>query len=301
MTVQIIPKSNITPNFGLKQVSSINFKGDSIVDEQKQPEKRSNKLKVGVFLTTLAGVVVAHAAILKTKGYSLNPSKIIKTPIKEWGVFGAVYEGEEFAKLKVKSVKDFIKKYPVESLVGTTAIGSVAGGLIGGKMFDKKENMKAKYRESIIQLVGNVATPLLCVSLGLRGFKKIKPQIVKYIPDVKNAKLDKIFKGIPGVLATTISLVCGIFLGNKVGNSINKHVFKCDDNRKIKVADMSPHIDDLCLSLSLVAANSPIGGYVTRVIPAALMIAGFSTGIAQEKPENICCETNKHDKIQLTG
>lgn len=293
MTVQIISKSNITPNFGLKQVSSINFKGDSVGNEQNQTQKKSNKLKVGVLLTTLAGVAIAHAAILKTKGYSLNPVKIFSKPLKEWGIFGAKYEGEEFEKLKVKSIKDFLKKYPVESLVVSTSLGSIAGGLVGGKLFDKKDNMKAKYRESIIQLVGNVATPLICVSQGLRGFKKIEPKILNFLQGSRKAPLGRIVKGIPNILATTICLVTGILLGNKVGNAINKNVFKCDDNRKIKVADMSPHIDDLCLSLSLVAANSPIGGYVSRVIPAALMIAGFSTGIAQEKPLYIPNQSQK--------
>lgn len=293
MSLQITPKSNIFPSVGLKQVSSPNFQGESPAVAQNEPEKRSTKLKVGVMLTTLAGVSTALALILKAKGYSLNPSKIFKTPIKKWGIFGAEYDGKPYEKLKVKSTKDFLKKYPVESLVVSTALGSVTGGLIGGKIFDKKENMKAKYRESIIQLVGNVATPLICVGVGIRQFNKIKPKILKYIPDIKNAKLDKIVKGIPGVLATTICLVTGILLGNKVGNTINKHVFKCDDNRKLKVADMSPHIDDLCLSLSLVAANSPIGGYVTRVIPAALTIAGFSTGIAQEKPLYIPNQSEK--------
>lgn len=269
MSLQVTTKSNITPYVGLKQVSSINFKGESSDNEQNQPPKRSNKLKYGVLLTTLAGVSTALAIMLKTKGYSLNPAKIFTKSPKEWGIFNAVYDGE---------------KHEVEKLVGGLAVGSVAGGLVGGKLFDKKENMKAKYRESIIQLVGNVATPLACVSLGMRGFKKIEPKVLKWLQGSRTKPLNNVVKGIPSVLATTASLIGGILLGNKVGNTINKNVFKCDDNRKIKVADMSPHIDDLCLSLSLVAAQSKIGPYVTRVIPAALMVAGFSTGIAQEKP-----------------
>lgn len=293
MSLKITPNLNNSPFVGLKQVSSPNFQGESTANTQNEPEKRSTKLKVGVMLTTLAGVSTALALILKAKGYSLNPSNIFKTSIKKWGIFGAEYDGKPYEKLKVKSIKDVLKKFPVESLVVGTALGSVAGGLVGGKLFDKKENMKAKYRESIIQLVGNIATPLICVSLGLRGFKKIEPKILNFLQGSKKAPLGRVTKGIPNILATTLCLVTGILLGNKVGNSINKHVFKCDDNRKIKVADMSPHIDDLCLSLSLVAANSPIGGYVSRVIPAALTIAGFSTGIAQEKPLYIPDQSQK--------
>lgn len=276
MSLQITPKSNISPSVGLKQVSSINFKGDSSADTQKEPEKRSTKLKVGVLLTTLAGVAVAHAAILKTKGYSLNPSKIFKTPIKEWGIFGAKYEGEEFANLKIKSIKDFLKKYPVESLVVGTALGSVGGGLLGGKLFDKKENMKAKYRESIIQLVGNVATPLACVALGGRLFKdKLSPKIIEKFK-IKN----KTVKMIPEMFASAGCLLVGILLGNKIANKINQNIFNVNDKRKIKLSDMSPHIDDVCLAASLIAPETSI----SRFIPAALTIAGFSTGIAQEKP-----------------
>jgi hypothetical protein len=268
MPVQIINSSNINQSIGLKQASSINFKCESILNEQKQPEKASRKLKTGVFFTTLGGVATALAIMLKRKGYSLNPSKILKTPLKKWGIFGAEYAEKE-----------------LPTFVGALAVGSVGGGLVGGALFDKKENMKAKYRESVIQLVGNVFTPLACVWYGMKGFEKVKPKIEKYIPDVKNALLNKVFKGTPSVIATGLCLFAGILLGNKVGNSINKHVFKCDDKRKIKASDMSPHIDDLCLSLSIVAATSRIGSYVKRIIPVALMVAGFSTGIAQEKPK----------------
>lgn len=41
-------------------------------------------------------------------------------------------------------------------LVSRLAICSVGGGLLGGVIFDKKENIPAKIRESIIQLVGNI-------------------------------------------------------------------------------------------------------------------------------------------------
>lgn len=285
MSLLITPKSNISPCVGLKQVSSINFKGDSSANTPNEQEKKSNKLKVGVFFTTLAGVSTALALILKTKGYSLNPSKIFKTPVKKWGIFGAEYKGEEFEKLKVKSIKDFLKKYPVESLVIGTALGSVAGGLVGGKLFDKKDNMKAKYRESIIQLVGNVATPLACVALGGRLFKdKLSPKIIEKFK-IKN----KTIKMIPEMVASAGFLLVGILLGNKIANKINQNIFNVNDKRKIKLSDMSPHIDDVCLAASLIAPETSI----SRFIPAALMIAGFSTGIAQEKPLYIPDQSQK--------
>lgn len=229
--------------------------------------KASKKIKRGVFLTTLIGVSTALALTLKGKGYSLSPSKILKTLPKDWGIFNVKYDSE---------------KKEVEKLVGRLAIGSVGGGLIGGALFDKKENMKAKYREAIIQLVGNISMPLLCVSGGMRLFNKFEPQILKALPALKGKAAS-----VPSVLASAASLVAGIFLGNKVGNFINKEIFHVDDHRKIKLADMSPHIDDVCLATSLVAAESKIGPQVTRLIPAALMVAGYSAGTAQERPERL--------------
>lgn len=238
-------------------------------------ENVSKKTKIGVFLTTLAGIAIPMAMILKKKGLSINP---LKTSLKECGLFKVNYgEGE------------------LEKLVTKLAFGSVGGGLIGGAIFDKKENMKAKIREAIIQLVGNIFTPLICVSGGMKMFAKIEPYISKIMPKIKETAkhaetLNRISKGLPGVVAAGVCLLTGVLLGNKVGNTINKKAFKVDDNRKIKMCDMSPHIDDLCLATSLVAANSAIGPVIKRIIPAALMVAGVSTGITQERPERLGCK-----------
>lgn len=274
MPIQSLNNSNTRPYTTPNKNFSPNFKSCSDVELPESKEKISKKTKIGVFLTTLTGVAIAMAITLKGKGYSLSPSKIMKTSPKKWGLFDAEYKKE---------------KNEVEKLIGTLTIGSVGGGLIGGALFDKKENLKAKCRESIIQIVGNIATPLGFVCLGGRGFDKIEPKISKFIPQLKetcqhNIKINKIIRGIPGVVITGICLVAGIFTGNKVGNLINNKVFGIHDHRKIKPADMSPHIDDLCLALSLVAPDSQVGAIVTRIIPAALMIAGVSTGLTQEKP-----------------
>jgi len=263
---------NITPiqNNNLRNATqAISLRGENNVAKNKHQKENevSTKVKTGVFFTTLVGVATALAITLKGKGYSLNPSKILKTKPKNWGIFSVKYNSKE---------------KEVEKLVGKLAIGSVGGGLIGGAIFDKKENMKAKYREAVIQLIGNISVPLLCVSGGMRLFNKFEPQILKSMPFLKGKAT-----GAPGVIASGISLVAGIFLGNKVGNLINEKIFHVRDNRKIKLADMSPHIDDACLAISLVAAESKIGPQVSRLIPAALMVAGVSTGTAQERPERL--------------
>lgn len=218
-------------------------------------EETPFKVKAGVFCTTLAGVAAVMVAALKFKKMPLkNPIDFFK------GLTKIKYEH---------------KKCEVEKLVGALAAGSVGGGLIGGALFDKKENMKAKYREAVIQLIGNIGIPLGCVAGGLRIFKHFEPQILKS---------SKFFKGkmgyVPKIAASALCLAIGILLGNKVGNRINEDVFRVKDNRKIKLSDMSPHIDDGCLALSLVASKS--SAIVTRLIPLALMVSGFSTGVAQE-------------------
>lgn len=252
--------------------------------EQKAPLK----VKVGVALTTVASVIAAYAMILKHKGVLKNP---LRTPFKEWGIFNIKYNKKEDIKLIEKSAGNlgasfqnklthFIETHDIETSVAALAISSVTGGLIGGAAFDKKENMNAKYREAVIQLLGNVFTPLACVSLGMRSFKKYEPQIVKFLNCSKKTE------GIPGVAATLLSLTAGIFLGNKVGNTINEKCFRVKDNRKIKLTDMSPHIDDLCIAASVAAAegDSALSNFVGRIIPLALLIPGLAVGTTQEKP-----------------
>lgn len=268
MSLKVIPNSNTTNTNMISKPSEIRNSDGSAFKVYDEHKKAPMKVKLGVSLTTLAGVATAMFITFKSK------------------------------KLQLKNIKDYwhnlthIKydkeKQEVEWLVGRLAIGSVGGGLLGGILFDKKENMKAKFRESIIQLIGNIATPLLCVSLGSRGFEKyLNPKIIN-----KFNLTGKISKEIPKILASTGFLVSAIFLGNKVGNFINRKLFRDNDNRKLKLSDMSPHIDDACLALSLVASDS--SSVISRFIPAALMIAGYSTGVAQEHHNKINSKETKN-------
>lgn len=260
MSLQVIPNSNIAP---AKMVSNQPANGVSngsafkVYDKQQQT---STKVTVGVFFTTLAGVLGAMAIVLKGKGYKAS----------------------EFLKGLGQAKYDSKKEIPF--LVSLLAAGSVGGGLIGGAIFDKKENMQAKYREAIIQMIGNIFTPLLCVAGGMELFEKhALPKIIEKFA----LKSDKV----PKLIASAACLLTGIIAGNKVGNYINKKAFRVDDERKLKLSDMSPHIDDTCLAIALVAPeNNTIGNVITRFIPAALMVSGFSTGVAQE------CHTESHSK-----
>ncbi len=262
MPIQVVSNPNISQSYVTQNSSKIAKLKDAKQEDEYVPRKIPTKLKVGVFLTTLAGVAAAMTVTLKGKGYKLNLLDAFKTNPKEWAIFKVEYDD---------------KKHEVEKLVGRLAIGSVAGGLIGGALFDKKENMVAKYREAVIQIVGNIAVPLLVVSTGMRQFKKIEPKVLTSMKFLKGN-----FTKLPELLVSAASLVAGILLGNTIGNFINKKAFHVKGDRKIKLADMSPHIDDVCLATSLVAAESEIGPYVARLIPAALMVPGISVGLAPE-------------------
>lgn len=249
-----INKSNgqASKSQNVKGLNTTNYSGENKVDK---------KVKHGVLFSTLVGVGFAMYLTFRSKKMHLD------SPIDDY----------------VKNLTHIVydeKKFEVEKLVTRLGIGSVTGGLVGGLVMDKKENRKAKYRESIIQLVGNIFTPLICVSAGSRNFTKyVEPKIVKMC----NLKGKASY--IPRIIVSGLLLLGAIFAGNKVGNVINQKIFKVDDERKLKLTDMSPHIDDACLALSLVASNS--SKVICRFIPAALSIAGYSVGTAQESSKNI--------------
>lgn len=230
----------------------------------------SSRVKKGVFVTTLLGTMTALAMIMKSKGYSLNPKNIMKTAPKNWGLWNVKYEGWQILGL---------------------AAGSVGGGLVGGALIDDKKHIKAKLRESVIQMVGNITIPIIAVTGAVEGYKLLKGKL-----KITNKILDGSMK----VLSSLVGLGVGIVVGNKTGNTINEKIFHVKDNRHVKPADFSAHIDDMCLAISLLsaankstvagdvanaveAAPSGLGHIISRIIPAALMVAGFSTGTMQEK------------------
>ncbi|MDO4975408.1 MAG: hypothetical protein Q4E61_03740, partial [Alphaproteobacteria bacterium] len=76
------------------------------------------------------------------------------------------------------------------------------------------------------------------------------------------------------------SLVAGIIAGNKVSNKLNEHVHGVKQERGIRITDFAPHIDDVCLAITLMADKSPVGDIVSKFVPIALSVAGIETGSA---------------------
>ncbi len=246
------------------QVNPISYNTDN---------KHERKVKAGVAAASIISTGAALAIIAKRQGFSLSPSAIRKTPVKDWAVF-RLYD-------KKKPDRKMIELEEKEIL--GLASASVAGGLAGGLLFDDKQYKKSKIRESVNQLLGNVAVPVACVGAVSRLYKKYKPQILAKIPQVKETgkftkNFNKVLKGIPFSIATIVSLGVGIVLGNRVSNLLNEKVFHKKVDRKIKGSDFAPHVDDLGMAVSLMAEKSKGASFITRIVPAFLCVPGYQVG-----------------------
>ena len=236
------------------------------------------KLKAGVLATTAVATGVALAHVAKRQGFSLSPSVIRKTPIKDWAVF-RLYD-------KTKPNRKLIELEEKEIL--ELASASVAGGLVGGLLFDDKKYRKSKLRETVNQLLGNVAVPIACVGAISRLYKKFKPSIMSVIPQIKETgKYTKGFnnalKALPFSFATIFALGTGIVAGNRVSNILNEKVFNKKIDRKIKCTDFCPHVDDVGMAVSLMAEKSKGASFIQRVVPAFLCVPGYEVGTHRDE------------------
>lgn len=51
---------------------------------------------------------------------------------------------------------------------------------------------------------------------------------------------------------------------------------------EIRGTDFAPHVDDLCLAITLMAPGTPVGEVIAKTIPFFLTVPGYQTGIAGE-------------------
>lgn len=240
----------------------------------------NKKQKAIILGSAVAGTVPVLTYLAHRKGFSINPKRIFKTPIKDWAIF------------KYKPVNESIQ-FEEKEILGV-ATGSVIGGFIGGSLVDKKENRKAKQREVLSQMVGNIAVPVFLVGQGARLYSKYENRIEHTIPQINLNKIannyikksagliNSVMKVIPNLTCTFTFLTAGIYVGNKVSNFINEKIYKKEVNREIRATDFAPHFDDLCMSISMMNKNSTTGSLLGKFVPLALLVPGYQTGIAQE-------------------
>lgn len=250
------------------QSENIQFKGHG------SENNLSKKQKAIILASSGLGMLPVLAFWAKRKGFSLNPSKIIKTPMKDWAIFKY-------------SPKDKAIEFEEPQII-SVATGSVVGGYIGGSLVDDKSNLKAKKREVLSQLLGNVLVPVICVGRGSALFEKYSARLQAAMPQInKNTKftniIDKCLKNVPSAVATLGFLSIGIYAGNKVSNFINEKLYHKKVERNIKASDFAPHVDDLCMATSMMNKESEFGSKLGRIIPIALLVPGYQTGCAQEK------------------
>ncbi len=213
--------------------------------------KLSKNQKLGIQLTTAAGVLGSLAILAKTSKnpYSLKISKMVSTPFKD----------------------SFLGKidYNVKNVLVVGA-GSCLGGLFGGVLFDKnKNNRQAKLREALVQYT-NIAMPIATVH---------------YMSKLGDIFANKMLKGgnFLKAIAPIVGLGVGIVAGNRISNKLNQLIFHKKDNRPVELTDMSAHLDDICMTSQYIVKDNILTKSASRFIPLALMVAGCEIGKKQEK------------------
>ncbi|MDD3420249.1 MAG: hypothetical protein PHE78_06580 [Candidatus Gastranaerophilales bacterium] len=229
--------------------------------EQKQKEKH---LKIASGVCASLGVFTALSIIAKRHGIPfLSKNKIPNL-------------------LKPKTWKENHIEFKPMEIIGLAG-GSVAGGLIAGIAIDP-EHKKAKIREALQQMVGNIMIPIACVTAGSLLYEKYKKHL--QLPKIKSSsKIAKaanvVLKALPPATATLGSLGIGILGGNWAANMMSKKALQAKEERKIKISDFAGHVDDICLATMLVAPKNNIGKIAAKIIPFALIVPGYETGIKQ--------------------
>lgn len=244
----------ITNNTVFKSFQS-NYKHKIDLDKKilptKEREHKAEKLRKAAVLGASAIGIIAGLALVG-KHQKLNP-------FTKKGYFALDYTAPAMS-----------------TIAGCSLVGGVATGI---KL--DPENKKSKLREGLQQFVGNIIFPTFMVGGGSKVLGKFVDNI--NLPKLKGASklatsVNFALKKLPHVLLTTSLLGCGLFLGNKVANFINNKIFEEQNNRKLRISDLSGHLDDACLATTLVAKGTNIGDKIGRLIPPALVVPGFIAG-----------------------
>jgi len=215
------------------------------------PYKRKEQAVVG--LTTVAGILASMAILAKREGYSLAPKKMFKNFKNCW------FKNTEFC-----------DEVPVIAI----GAGSCVGGLAGGYIIDKnKENRKAKKRETLLQMT-NISLPIVfTIQLGNLGEKLGN----KYWDNNRPENLWTYKTKVPKAFAALAGLFAGVFTANVLANKINEHLFHQGKGRPVQASDFSAHLDDFVVAAKQINENK-FTDFLSRLIPAALMIAGNEVG-----------------------
>lgn len=253
------------------QINAINNRID--FQQKKDLQFSDKQVKVGVAATTALTTGLALAHIAKRQGFSLSPSVIRKTPIKDWAIFKLTNKNDPSQKVIDIEAPEILE----------LAAASVAGGLASGLLLDDKKYRKSKLRESVNQILGNVAVPVACVWATSKIYEPHKLKLKAMMPQIKaSGKIGRYFnlalQQIPFAVTTIAALGTGIVAGNKVSNLLNEKVFHRKVDRKIKGTDFAPHVDDIGLAVSVMGDKGKFSSFIQRTVPAFLCVPGYQTG-----------------------
>lgn len=254
---------NISTLYRLQQGSNdCQKKGSCAPVVDKNTDNPSKRQKIGSTVCSTLGVIASLMILAKcdkSKAYSLNPLKMLGSNIKNSYIANTRYKTKEIV---------------------TIGAGSILGGLVSGTIFDDKKNFNSKLREGIVQ-ISNITFPIAFVETLSRCGTALSENTMPNWCKSKNIFKQAATK-IPATIGAMSGLICGMYVGNKCSNKLNEKLFRKKDDRPIKMTDFSAHVDDLGVAATFIAPENIITKTVSRLIPAALVVAGYETGIKNE-------------------
>ena len=156
--------------------------------------------------------------------------------------------------------------YDEKEMIGIAG-SSVLGGFIGGSLFDKRQNIKAKFKEGIFQMIANIVMPISTVGIAVKTFEKFAAY------KFANPKAKNITKAIITIIDYDYTII----------QSINDKIFNSQKERKMSIKDLSAQVDDTCLAASMLTQGSGAakswGKIFSIFIPFALLMPGLETGL----------------------
>lgn len=261
---------SITALYNSQQIAKQNNMSDNKISSA--PENVSvktsmptKKEKIGVGICSALGVgasLMLLAKLSKGHNYTINPLKMFRGSIKD----------SYLAKTEYKTKQ-----------IVTIGAGSILGGLAGGAIFGKKEDSQARLREGIVQ-IANISAPIALVQALSWAGNTVSGKLMPNWCNSKNLLKQAVTK-LPAAAGAMTGLISGMVIGNKLSNKFNEKVFHKKDDRPIKWEDFSAHVDDIGVAATFVAPDNILTKTISRVIPAALVVAGFETGTKKESVE----------------
>lgn len=249
--------NNINYHYMMTKTATKKYFGKT---ENIVPQKKEDltKLRIASSLGTLAGILTSIALI------SRHQTKATGSKV---GMFNI--------------------KFSPFSILGV-GIGSVGGGFLAGQIFGDKKNTKARLKESLLQFVGNIISPLILLAGGMKLVDKynLSNLFVKNIQNTKSLKYN-VLKALPDAALSAISVVAGVVGGNKISAKINDYIFKEKTDRPVQLKDFSVHADDLLTMAVAVDRTGYLRPIISKCLPFTYSISGYQAGVAGTQNDKV--------------